>query len=324
MDQEERDDRIETSQNSSQIDVNSKNSNNEILSETVTVKNSEENVDLGLQIDGSGLCKHQEMGYVRGIGPDSSKNDQRTRKSSSLVERNVNNGVVSSEGFVEASEVITKMRRVDEVDRRSGNSDDSADGCAVETIIMVNTQEAAYVSESNGVLQLNDIGTDSGKVLAERLMRKEDSCVLDINGSVGGQRRFKESSDGERICRICHLTSEQSYECTDSMPNTAAATDLIQLGCGCKDELGIAHSHCAEAWFKLKGNRMCEICGQTAKNITGVRDNRDWHDQGSTSIGFSPSDQGARCWRGQPFCNFLMACLVIAFVLPWFFHVNTF
>uniref|UniRef100_A0A2P2PXU3 RING-CH-type domain-containing protein n=1 Tax=Rhizophora mucronata TaxID=61149 RepID=A0A2P2PXU3_RHIMU len=30
--------------------------------------------------------------------------------------------------------------------------------------------------------------------------------------------------------------------------------DLIQLGCGCKDDLGIAHAHCAEAWFKLKGN----------------------------------------------------------------------
>ncbi|XP_039070351.1 uncharacterized protein LOC120217226 [Hibiscus syriacus] len=239
MDQEERGDRIETSQNSSQIDGNSKNSNNEILYETVTVKNSEENVELG-------LCKLQEMGYVRGIGPDSSQNDRRTGKSSSLVEGNVNNEVVSREGFVEVSEEINKTRGVDEVDRRSGNSDDSADGCVVETIIVVNTQETEYVSESNGVVQLNDNGTGSSKVLTERPTRKADSCVIDINGSVGGKIRFKESSDGERVCRICHLTSEQSYECTDSMPTTAAATDLIQLGCVCKDELGIAHSHCAE------------------------------------------------------------------------------
>ena len=73
--------------------------------------------------------------------------------------------------------------------------------------------------------------------------------------------------------------------------------------------------------------RMCEICGQTAKNITGVRDNRfieDWHDQGSTSGGVRSSVRGGGCWRGQPFCNFLMACLVMAFVLPWFFRVNMF
>ncbi|KAL4366372.1 hypothetical protein GQ457_05G034560 [Hibiscus cannabinus] len=308
MDQEERGDRIETSRNSTRIAQNSKNSNNGILSETVTVKNSEENADLGLQNDGFGLCKHQEMGYVRGIGTDSSQNDRRTRKPSSLVEPNLNNGVVSSEGFVEASEEINVTRGIDEI--RSGKSDNSADGCVVE--IVVNTQEAAYVSESNGVLQVNGNGTGLSKVLAERPMRKvhegEDSCIIDINGSVGGKRRIKESYDGERVCRICHLTSEQSYECT-----AAAATDLIHLGCRCKDELGIAHSRCAEAWFKLKGNRMCEICGQSAKNVTGVRDNRfieDWHDRGSTSLGFSSSDQGAGCWRGQPFCNFLMACLL--------------
>lgn len=74
--------------------------------------------------------------------------------------------------------------------------------------------------------------------------------------------------------------------------------------------------------------RMCEICGQTAKNITGVRDNRfieDWHEQGSTSgVDFISSNQGTGCWHGQPFCNFLVVCLVISFVLPWFFHVNMF
>ncbi|KAJ6728454.1 hypothetical protein OIU74_006497 [Salix koriyanagi] len=45
--------------------------------------------------------------------------------------------------------------------------------------------------------------------------------------------------------------------------------DLIQLGCRCKHDLGFAHLYCAEAWFKLKGNRICEICGVTAVNITG-------------------------------------------------------
>ncbi|KAK7245546.1 hypothetical protein RIF29_40393 [Crotalaria pallida] len=54
--------------------------------------------------------------------------------------------------------------------------------------------------------------------------------------------------------------------------SAASSSDLVQLGCACKDELGIAHIHCAEAWFKLKGNRSCEICGETAKNVSGVAD----------------------------------------------------
>lgn len=40
--------------------------------------------------------------------------------------------------------------------------------------------------------------------------------------------------------------------------------------------------------------------------------------------GGGEAPQRARCWRGQPLCNFLMACLVIAFILPWFFRVNMF
>ncbi|XWS12497.1 hypothetical protein CRYUN_Cryun37aG0094200 [Craigia yunnanensis] len=362
MDQEERGDRIETSQNLSQVGEvvgqNSKNSINGVESETIIVKNSEENVcfsgenaDLRLQNDGFGSCKHQEMDYGKGIGPLSQNDLGSTGNSCSLVDGNVLeneerdmgvkiNGVVSSERLVEASkefinEETNEMRGVgetlDQVDQgSSGSLDNSVDGFVVETIILINTQEAACVDGSNGVLEVKDNGLGSGKVLAERPKTKvaeaEDSCVIDIKGSGGGRRQFKESWDGERVCRICHLNSEQSLESTDSMSTTAAAMDLIQLGCGCKDELGIAHSHCAEAWFKLKGNRMCEICGQTAKNITGVRDNgfiEDWHDQGSTT-GVSSSDRGVGCWHGQPFCNFLMVCLIIAFVLPWFFRVNMF
>ncbi|MBA0811645.1 hypothetical protein Gohar_003522 [Gossypium harknessii] len=293
MDQEERCDRVEISKNSSQIDSNSING-------AVFVKNSDENAGLRLQNDEFGSCKHVEISYVSGIGSVSSQNGQSIENSSSLVEGNVNNDVVSSEGSIETIET----RVVDERLSRVG------DECVVETIVVV---------ESNGVL---------AEMPVRKVPERDDSCVIDINGSSCGTRWFKDSYDGERVCRICHLNSEQLLESNDSISTTAAVTDLILLGCGCKDELGIAHSHCAEAWFKLKGNRMCEICGQTAENITGVRDNRfseDWHEQGSTSgVDFISSDQGTGCWRGQPLCNFLMACLVISFVLPWFFHGNMF
>ncbi|XP_022720369.1 uncharacterized protein LOC111278128 [Durio zibethinus] len=364
MDQEEGGDRIETSKNLCQVGEgvsrNSKNSVNGVVSESVVVKNSEENVcfsgenaDLRLQNDGFGSCKQQEMDYRGGIGQPLSQNDLGiTGNSSSLVDGNMfdneerelgetNNGVVSSEGLVEASEELineetNEMRGVGETlgqveQPSSGSLDNSVDGFVVETSIVINTQEATCVDGSNGLLEVKDNGLGSSKVLAERPKTKhaeaKESCVIDIKGSGDGRRQFKESWDGERVCRICHLNSEQSLESTDSTSTAAAAMDLIQLGCECKDELGIAHSHCAEAWFKLKGNRMCEICGQTAKNITGVRDNgfiEDWHDQGSTSGGVGSSVRGGGCWRGQPFCNFLMACLVVAFVLPWFFRVNMF
>lgn len=159
----------------------------------------------------------------------------------------------------------------------------------------------------------------------------DDSYVIDIQcGNVHGG--CGENGEGERVCRICHLSSEQSVDAIPGMTmgdgTTAAMSsmELIQLGCGCKAELGIAHSHCAEAWFKLKGNRFCEICGETAKNISGVGDNRfmeEWNERRFTTVNINLPERGG-CWRGQPFCNFLMACLVIAFVLPWFFRVNMF
>lgn len=50
----------------------------------------------------------------------------------------------------------------------------------------------------------------------------------------------------ERDCRICHLGLESnSYESGPS----------IQLGCSCKDDLAAAHKLCAEAWFKIRGNK---------------------------------------------------------------------
>ncbi|TKY60053.1 queuine tRNA-ribosyltransferase subunit QTRTD1 [Spatholobus suberectus] len=156
----------------------------------------------------------------------------------------------------------------------------------------------------------------------------KNSCVIDINrGSCDG---FSENLEGEMICRICHLASGQPLEAAvvgTANSATTTNTDLIQLGCACKDELGIAHSHCAEAWFKLKGNRLCEICGETAKNVSDVTDNgfiEEWNENRFMDSDNTSSGRFGRCWRGQPFCNFLMACLVIAFVLPWFFRVNMF
>ncbi|XVE83412.1 hypothetical protein DITRI_Ditri16bG0087000 [Diplodiscus trichospermus] len=42
---------------------------------------------------------------------------------------------------------------------------------------------------------------------------------------------------------------------------------LIELGCSCKNDLALVHYACALKWFVSHGSIVCEICGNTAKNI---------------------------------------------------------
>lgn len=79
------------------------------------------------------------------------------------------------------------------------------------------------------------------KQLNDGLRVEEDqySCADDV-------KRGKLERDIQRLCRICHLSR---------LENEKDVLDFIELGCGCRGELGFAHSVCAEAWFKLKGNR---------------------------------------------------------------------
>ncbi|KAJ9690723.1 hypothetical protein PVL29_013067 [Vitis rotundifolia] len=189
------------------------------------------------------------------------------------------------------------------------------------------SNEAEAEEEAEAKTETETETETEAKSKSKASVKEVNSCVVDVKcGGGGGGGGLGENWDGERVCRICHLSSEPAAEgsiatCRD------ASVDLIHLGCGCKDELGISHPHCAEAWFKLKGNRMCEICGETASNVRGVWDNRfmeDWNERRYAGSSSNSSDRSGGCWRGQPFCNFLMACLVIAFVLPWFFRVNMF
>ncbi|XP_057950126.1 uncharacterized protein LOC131145079 [Malania oleifera] len=219
---------------------------------------------------------------------------------------------------------------VNSIQQRSNeNSNGSVEEVVSETVAVMPPAETASVNGKVGVLEVKGNRVlGSSKVVAEDGKTevsevKKHSCVIDVKcgGSGAGKGECRENLDEERVCRICHLSSEQAADAD------ASVTELTALGCGCKDELGIAHVHCAEAWFKLKGNRFCEICGQTAKNITNVQDNsfmEDWNGVGFPGSVTNSSEMGEGCWRGRPFCNFLMACLVIAFVLPWIFRVNMF
>ncbi|GAB2298581.1 hypothetical protein Dimus_032648 [Dionaea muscipula] len=142
----------------------------------------------------------------------------------------------------------------------------------------------------------------------------------------------------DMICRICHLESWDGIgdgaavvvvpisetETETESTETGINLNLILLGCGCKGELAAAHSHCAEAWFRAKGNRVCEICGETARNVTGLGDDRFMEEWNGGSGSAATYTYGGGCWTGQPLCNLLIACLVIGFILPWFFRIRIF
>ena len=132
-------------------------------------------------------------------------------------------------------------------------------GEVLETHVVIDpSAQIEHVNGDNGKFKAKvaESGLSKVSMKAPKAVSEIDknSCAIDIN--CGSCRVFSENLEGEMICRICHLASGQPLEATVvGTANSATSTDLIQLGCACKDELGIAHSHCAEAWFKLKGNR---------------------------------------------------------------------
>ncbi|KAF3961782.1 hypothetical protein CMV_013641 [Castanea mollissima] len=198
-----------------------------------------------------------------------------------------------------------------------GTSGTSSNSVQSETTIVIK-EETQYVSKEDENSNPKSDTLETSKVYGDE--QKVDSVAPDCHSSIIDIRSTCDTVSGElvnaeTVCRICHLSSE----------HRSRTTTLIELGCGCKNELGISHPQCAEAWFRSKGNRKCEICGESAKNVTGIEENTEvvvgWTEMriiGSARNSHS-SDNDSSCWRRNHFCDFLLACLVLAFILPWFF-----
>eukprot|EP00249_Psilotum_nudum_P011159 c22999_g1_i1 orf=244-1026(+) len=169
-------------------------------------------------------------------------------------------------------------------------------------VVSVSTSQDAVASkakEENGSLHLPN----------RQIHHASDTDLEKAVGEGYAKRIVDEGDEGE--CRVCHLGFDSE-------------TETIVLGCDCKDDLSLAHRHCAEAWFKIKGNRSCEICGATAQNVVGIEDTSfmdNWNGRDATA---SAMAERRSCWHSQAICNFLLACMVVAFMLPWLFRVTAY
>ncbi|KAK3231033.1 hypothetical protein Dsin_002914 [Dipteronia sinensis] len=169
------------------------------------------------------------------------------------------------------------------------------------------------------------VGGGGGEIKERRSSVSEGEEEVDLECGGGGERESESRvvvhlARVERDCRICHL----SFDATNQESGLP-----IELGCSCKDDLAAAHKHCAEAWFKIKGNKTCEICGSTACNVTGANEAElaeQWNESSDATptAATAPMHQAEarNFWQGHRFLNFLLACMVFAFVISWLFHFN--
>lgn len=145
------------------------------------------------------------------------------------------------------------------VEPKTTNSSTNLDtGVASETVFAISPVGTPIVSGDHGVCVAKDVKLGPSKLSVDESLTKvseaeKHSWVIDV--SCGSGKASGDKREGERVCRICHLSSDQSPDRRKAINVSNASTDLIHLGCGCKEDLGTVHAHCAEAWFKLKGNR---------------------------------------------------------------------
>ncbi|CAH8306289.1 unnamed protein product [Eruca vesicaria subsp. sativa] len=201
------------------------------------------------------------------------------------------------------------------------------------------TVEISIHGDSSDLDSLSEVDLESGGVTPP---------VKKLHSSSGKQRRVrrrkkkKRKKKESRDCRICHLPletnkadeegedsdeQEEGEEEDEAREGDAEEEEYyglpLQLGCSCKGDLGVAHSKCAETWFKIKGNMTCEICGAMAINVAGEQSNPEStaSTQSQVAAGQTQSQTEPRgIWHGRRVMNFLLAAMVFAFIVSWLFH----
>ncbi|KAG9157880.1 hypothetical protein Leryth_000058 [Lithospermum erythrorhizon] len=169
--------------------------------------------------------------------------------------------------------------------------------------------------------QFYDCCISDSEILEVEVGSRRASSDLSVEIDNGGCEIKVVLEGVERDCRICHMGLEST-----SGENGVA----IQLGCSCKDDLAAAHKNCAETWFKIKGNKTCEICNSIAINVVCPSNSETIQQRNETRSVVSINVTGQvtsasetrRCLNSHHFVNFLLSCMVFAFVISWLFHFD--
>ncbi|PKU77115.1 uncharacterized protein LOC110114195 [Dendrobium catenatum] len=120
--------------------------------------------------------------------------------------------------------------------------------------------------------------------------------------------------ESEKDCRICSINLE-SYSRELGIP--------IALGCSCNGDLAFAHQKCAEKWFKIKGNKICEICGSTVRNLVGFGDTKTIEDSIKSGHNTAAATETQRFCQGHRLINCILAWMLIAIILCWLLRLYT-
>ncbi|CAA7032263.1 unnamed protein product [Microthlaspi erraticum] len=198
--------------------------------------------------------------------------------------------------------------------------------------------EISVDGDSSDLDSLSEVDLESGGVTAPE--KNLHSCGKKRRTRRRKKRRKKKKKGG-RDCRICHLPLETNKEDEEDDENSDEQEEdeeeegreddeeeyyglPLQLGCSCKGDLGVAHTKCAETWFKIKGNMTCEICGAMAINVAGEQSNAEStasaQSQAAAGQTQTQTEPPRGMWHGRRVMNFLLAAMVFAFIVSWLFH----
>lgn len=137
------------------------------------------------------------------------------------------------------------MRRLPEGDDSNGSGCDSD----AEDQSWHSTHQSHRAGSSHDELRISNASA-SDHDAGESPEPSRNSCISDCSIEIGldnGVTATKiDMPKVEKDCRICHLGLVSGAP-ESGMP--------LELGCSCKDDLAAAHKHCAEAWFKIRGNK---------------------------------------------------------------------